>query len=205
MANTNAPFGFRQWSGTGSAPTYEQVAVQLQYNATNIFFGDPVVALTDGTYTQASSNSAANGIGGIFVGCQYLSVAQKRTVWSNYWPGSDANGDVDAYVIDDPNARFLVQSSGAAPRATSLSTYGTTPVGKYCQFTIGTGSTANGISGAYVSSLGTTVTFPFIVVDLQTFPPGQNGTDPTTQYYNVVVGFNNEMWRTNGAGPTGIS
>ena len=42
MANTNAPFGFRQYSGTGSAPTYEQVAVQIAYNATNIFFGDPV-------------------------------------------------------------------------------------------------------------------------------------------------------------------
>jgi hypothetical protein len=56
-----------------------------------------------------------------------------------------------------------------------------------------------------VSSLGTTATLPFIVVDLQTFPPGVNGTDPTTQYYNVVVGFNNEIMRTNGAGPTGIS
>ena len=93
----------------------------------------------------------------------------------------------------------------SSPLATSLTTYGQTPIGQYCQFTIGTGSTSNGISGAYVSSLGTTATLPFIVVDLQTFPPGVNGTDPTTQYYNVVVGFNNEIMRTNGAGPAGIS
>jgi hypothetical protein len=208
MANTLAPFGFRQYfGGAGGAPTFAQTARRIaSSNTTPVFFGDPVmpvVGTANGYITQAAAGSTT--LAGVFVGCRYLSVAQKRTVWSNYWPGSDANGDVDAYVIDDPNARFLVQSSWASPLATSLSTYGTTPVGQYCQFTIGTGSTANGISGAYVSSLGTTVTFPFIVVDLQTFPPGQNGTDPTTQYYNVVVGFNNEMWRTNGAGPTGIS
>jgi hypothetical protein len=208
MANTLAPFGFRQYfGGAGGAPTFAQTARRIaSSNTTPVFFGDPVmpvVGTANGYITQAAAGSTT--LAGVFVGCRYLSVAQKRTVWSNYWPGSDANGDVDAYVIDDPNARFLVQSSWASPLATSLSTYGTTPVGQYCQFTIGTGSTANGISGAYVSSLGTTVTFPFIVVDLQTFPPGQNGTDPTTQYYNVVVGFNNEMWRTNGAGPAGIS
>ena len=84
-------------------------------------------------------------------------------------------------------------------------TYGTTPVGQYCQFNIGTGNSNTGSSGAYVSTLGTTITYPFIVTDLQTFPPGSNGTDPTTQYYNVIVGFNNEWLRSNGAGPTGIS
>ena len=62
-----------------------------------------------------------------------------------------------------------------------------------------------GISGAYLNSVGTTVTFPFIVVDLVTFPPGANGADPTTAYNWVVVGFNNQIMRTNGAGPTGIS
>ncbi len=39
MANTNAPFGFRQYQGTGSAPTYEQVTASIGYNTTNIFFG----------------------------------------------------------------------------------------------------------------------------------------------------------------------
>ena len=34
MANTNAPFGFRQYSGTGSAPTYEQVAMRILYSNT---------------------------------------------------------------------------------------------------------------------------------------------------------------------------
>jgi hypothetical protein len=208
VANTNSPFGFLQYQGgAGGAPTFAQTERRIaSTNTTPIYFGDPVMPVigsANGYITQAAAGTTV--IDGIFVGCKYLSVAQQKMVWSRYWPGSDANGDVYAYVIDDPNARFLVQSSWATPLATSLTTFGTTPVGQYCQFNIGTGTTANGQSGAYVSTLGTTVTYPFIVVDLQTFPPGSNGTDPTTRYYNVVVGFNNEWLRTSGAGPTGIS
>lgn len=208
MANTLQPFGFRQFQGgAGGAPTFAQTVRKIaSTNGTAIYSGDPVmpvISSANGYITQAAAGTTA--LAGIFVGCRYLSVSQKRPVWSSYWPGSDANGDVDAYVIDDPNSRFLVQSSWSSPLATSLTTFGTMPIGQYCQFTIGTGSTSTGQSGAYVSSLATTATLPFIVVDLQIFPPGVNGTDPTTQYYNVVVGFNNEAWRTNGAGPTGIS
>ena len=193
MANSNAPFGFRQWSGTGSAPTYEQVAVPLQYNAGAIYFGDPVVALADGTYAQASSNSAANGVGGIFVGCKYLSVSQKRTVWSNYWPGSDvASGNyVEAYIVNDPNAKFVVQSDSTGITLAGLNAN----IG----FAIGSGNTANGISGAYVdsSTLNTTNTLPFRVISLVLDPPGSNGTQTVAGGYAsgaynwVVVAFNN--------------
>ena len=193
MANTYAPFGFRQWSGTGSAPTYEQVAVPLQYNAGAIYFGDPVVALADGTYAQASSNSAANGVGGIFVGCKYLSVSQKRTVWSNYWPGSDvASGNyVEAYIVNDPNAKFVVQSDSTGITLAGLNAN----IG----FAIGSGNTANGISGAYVdsSTLNTTNTLPFRVISLVLDPPGSNGTQTVAGGYAsgaynwVVVAFNN--------------
>lgn len=208
MANTNSPFGFLQYyGGSGGAPTFSQTERRIaSTNTTAIYYGDPVmpvVSTANGYITQAAAGTTT--LAGIFVGCKYLSTSQKRTVWSRYWPGSDATGDVYAYVVDDPNARFLVQSSWSTPLATSVTTYGTTPVGQYCQFNIGTGNSNTGSSGAYVSTLGTTITYPFIVTDLQTFPPGSNGTDPTTQYYNVIVGFNNEWLRSNGAGPTGIS
>lgn len=193
MANSNTPFGFRQASGTGSAPTYEQVAVLVQYNAGAIYNGDPVVALTDGTYSQASSNSAANGIGGIFVGCKYLSVSQKRTVWSNYWPGSDvASGNyVEGYIINDPNAKFIVQSD-----ATGVTLAG---VNANIGFALGTGNASSGISGAYVdvSTINTTNTLPFRIISLIVDPPGSNGTQTVAggyasgAYNYVVVAFNN--------------
>ena len=209
MANTNAPFGFSQYQGgAGGAPTFAQTVRRIaSTDTTKIFAGDPVmpvVSTANGYITQASPGTTT--LAGIFVGCQYVSVSQKRTVWSNYWPGADANGDVIAYVVDDPNARFVVMGNSTTFNITgTLSAYGSSPIGKYAQFAIGTGNTANGISGAYLNSVATTATFPFVVVDLITAPPGANGADPTTAYNWVVVGFNNEWLRTNGAGPTGIS
>jgi D-serine deaminase-like pyridoxal phosphate-dependent protein len=187
MANTNAPFGFRQYSGNGSAPTYEQVAVSVGYNTTNIFYGDPVEPAADGTVAQGDGTTAAAGIAGIFVGCQYLSVAQKRTVWSNYYPGGTdpASGTIIGYIINDPNARFVVQAGASA--------IGTDALNANIGYDIGAGNTASGISGAFVTagSIDVTATLPFRVVGLVTQPPGSAGTDYTSGYNWVVVGFNN--------------
>jgi hypothetical protein len=186
MANTNAPFGFRQYSGTGSAPTYEQVPVTIAYNATNIFFGDPVEPDANGYVIQGDGTTAAAGIAGIFVGCQYLSVSQKRTVWSNYWPGSDvaSTQTVTGYIINDPNAKFLVQtgSTGATQSTINLNV----------PYVTGSGNTANGISAATVdvANADVTATLPFRVVGLVTQPPGSAGTEAGAYNY-VVVAFNN--------------
>lgn len=209
MTNANSPFGFRQYQGgAGGAPTFGMSERRIASgNATAIFQGDPVnpvVGAATGYITQGVAGTVR--IDGIFWGCKYLSTARKQTVWSNYWPGSDATGDVFAYIVDDPNTRFVVQGNSTTFNISgTLSTYTSSPVGQYAQYAIGTGSTATGISGAYLNTLATTVTLPFIVTDLITAPPGSPGADPTTAYNWVVVGFNNEWMRTNGAGPTGIS
>ena len=202
MANTNAPFGFRQIKGTGSAPTYEQSVRKIaSNNTTAIYYGDAVIPLTTGYIAQATASTVR--MEGIFVGCKYTSVSQKRTVWSNYWPGSDATGDVEAYIIDDPNAQFIVQSSDSG---------GTDPVafaniGEYINIAVGSGNTATGISGMTVNvdTLATTATLPFRIVGLVENPPGANGTDISSEYNQVIVAFNNASTRTNGAGPTGIA
>lgn len=198
MANTSAPFGFRQVSGTGSAPTYEQVAMAIaSSNTTAIYYGDAVVPVTGsatGYIKQATASTVA--LAGIFYGCQYLSTSQKRTVWSNYWPGSDAAGDVTAYVVNDPNAKFVVQAGGT--------NVGFSKIGQNIQLNVGTGNSASGISGMYVESPATTATLPFRVVDVVSQPPGANGTDITAAYNYVIVQFNNTLTRASGA-QTGIS
>lgn len=202
MANTDAPFGFRQVKGTGSVPTYEMSTRKIaSNNSTAIFCGDAVIPLTTGYIAQATASTVR--MEGIFQGCKYTSTSQKRTVWSNYWPGSDATGDVEAYIIDDPNAQFVVQSSDSG---------GTSPVafaniGEYINIAVGTGNTATGISGmsVNVATLNTTVTLPFRIVALVQDPPGANGTDITSEYNQVIVAFNNASTRTNGAGPTGLA
>lgn len=189
MANTNAPFGFRQWSGTGSAPTYEQVAVKIVYNATAIYYGDPVKPDANG-YVIVGAPSATQ-IAGIFVGCKYLSVSQKRTVWSNYWPGSDvaSTQTVEGYIINDPNAKWIAQTdaTGATQAAVNINV----------DFAYGTPNSATGISGAYVdiSTLAVTATLPFRVLSLVTEPPGAPGTEAGA-YNLVLLAFNNVSTKT---------
>lgn len=193
MANTQAPFGFRQLKGTGSAPTYEQVTGFAQYNASAMFFGDPVSQVSDGSIAPTAAGTQA--LAGVFVGCKYLSVAQKRTVWSNYWPGSDvaSTNTVEVYLINDPNAQFIAQIGGSTTTGLAV-----TDIGANVQFAFGTGNTANGISGAYIdinTSPNTTSTFAFRVVALANNPnangTGQIGTAPTGAYNWGVVAFNN--------------
>ena len=186
MANTNAPFGFSQYSGNGSAPTYEQVPVVIAYNASAIYYGDPVEPDANGLVVRSDGTIAAAGIAGVFVGCKYLSVSQKRTVWSNYWPGSDvaSSQTVEGYIVNDPNARFVVQTgaTGATQSTVNLN------IG----FDIGSGNTANGLSGAFadVTTAAVTATLPFRVVGLVTDPPGSAGTEAGA-YNRIIVAFNN--------------
>ena len=183
MANTNAPFGFAQDAGNGSTPTYETVVRLAQYNASAIYYGDPVTSQTDGTI--AISSVGTTQIAGIFYGCKYLSVSQKRVVWNNYWPGSDvASGNyVECYIVNDANARFLVQSG-----STGLTL---ADVGANVQFNIGTPSSVTGLSGAYVESPNTTSTLPFRVYEIVTTPVGSNPSPTTGAYALAIVGFNN--------------
>ena len=58
-------------------------------------------------------------------------------------------------------------------------------------------------SDLYIDTLGNTATYPFQVVEMVLDPPGSNGSDATSQYNWVIVGFNAEMLRANQA-VTGI-
>ena len=215
MANTFAPFGFLQYNGVGAMPTYEQTtALIASSNSTKIFYGDPVVYVTSsatGYIKQATASTVA--ILGIFVGCQYLSVSQKQTLRSRYWPGADANGDVTAFLITDPNAQFKVQTGNSSTTAVAV---GTSKIGQLINLATavdnlsGTGgsagTTANGQSTMYadINTIGTTATLPFMIRNTIIDPPGTNGADITTAYNYIVVGFNNAMYQGGGA-RTGIS
>ena len=211
MPNTNAPFGFVPYRGNGAAPTYELATRQIAFdNTTKIFRGDPVIPLTTGFIGQMAAGGTTR-CEGIFWGCKYTSVSQKRTVWSNFWPGADAvSGSVEAYLYSAPNMQFEVQSSDSGAAAA----VGFANIGEYVNIGYGiglagtpNGDTATGLSTASVNvaTLATTITHPFIVVGLVDTPPGSDGTDAASEYNRVIVAFNNASSRTNGAGPTGIA
>jgi hypothetical protein len=184
MANTFAPFGFMQDAGTGSTPTYEQVERVAQYNAAAIYRGDPVTSQTDGTV--AISSPGTTQIAGIFQGAKYLSVSQQRTIWNNYWPGSDvASGQYPTiYIVNDPNAQFIAQSD-----ATGLTL---ADVGANVQFAIGTPNAYTKQSGAYIDSVGPdTATLPFRLLSIVTTPALGFPNPEAGAYALGIVAFNN--------------
>jgi hypothetical protein len=195
MANTSAPFGFSQRAGLGSAPTYEQFEQPnggIDYNATAIYFNDPVnrVSTSDGTIEQAAGSAGGSTVtlAGMFAGCKYLSTVVGRTLWSNYWPGgspvSSANqSTISAWIINDPNAQFTCQTDSTGVTQAQ--------VGANFDFNIGTGTTANGFSGAYLlHTAATGAAYPFRLQSLVLNPPGSNGTSSGAYNY-AVVSFNN--------------
>lgn len=190
MANTATPFGFSP-IGTlsGGSPNFRlSERLIASTNTTAIFTGDPVAnAASPLTGYIAQATAGTTQLVGIFWGCKFLSVSQGRTVWSRFWPGADANGDVTAYVIDSPDTTFLVQAGASAIGKANLN--------ENVQFAIGTGNTLTGLSGANVQSPAVTSTLPFIVLGFQLDPPGLNGTDITTAFNNVYVGWNLQVFK----------
>lgn len=205
MANVQGPFGFVQVGTASGPPNFAQAGSATPYLikktfVTSIFFGDAVRMWVSGDDASSSAGYITpwiNGDGaggatkilvGIFVGCKYLSTSQKKTIWNNYYPGSDAAADVEAFVVDDPNSQWKVQSNGSAINYSSIGAcadVAASPVG----------NTTTGISGMALGTPTTTNTLPFKVVNIVTSPPGVNGTDDTTSFNNVIVAFNNQQYK----------
>lgn len=193
MANTFAPFGLRHMGGVpGSAPSAEQVEYQIVYNDSNkIYFGDPVKLLASGYVAAWTAGTAVSQLAGTFVGCKYLSVSRAQVVWSPYWPGADASsGTVYAYIVPvAPGSaqRFLVQTSNSSTTAVAV---GQSSLFLNADVAMGTGSTVNGISGAYldINTFNTTPTLPFRIMGL--YQGVGNGSDSASAYNWVVVQAN---------------
>jgi hypothetical protein len=188
MANTNAPFGFKQIGRLpGSPPNYAQATyfISSSYNVA-IGNGDAVIPVAAGYIQQATASTVQ--LAGIFIGCKYLSTALQRVIWSRYWPGSGATGDVEAYVVNDSAAIFEVQSSAAATPFSSL--------GSNMQLVAGTPNTATGQSTMSLlsGSEAVTDTLPFRVVGFR--DPVLPGGDIASSYNVVQVAFNNQQFKT---------
>jgi hypothetical protein len=203
MANTQSTFGFKhQGYLPGGAPDYQlSTYAILKTNATAIGNGDPVsyVNATSVYITQMVEQSSATGnattlpVVGIFQGCVYIpSSGLQIPTWSPYWPGVTVSADATAYVMDAPNAKFLVATLQTAVTSANI--------GNCVNFTTGAPTTTGGgfsiatIDQSTATSLGTTaLTLPFRILGL--YPGVGNGSDPTTNYNWAVVGFNYQLNR----------
>lgn len=175
MANTNAPFGFRPVRHAGGGvlrPNTYRIADAL---AANIYEGDPVKLVDDGTITLAA---AGERILGIFKGVRYTRASDGQPVWDNKWlSGTDLPGSSVEYAVatvyDDPNIIFEVQSAG---------TPAVTNIGNLADHVAGSGSNATGRSGATLSGTMATSTASFRILDIVDAPDNEIG-----QYARLLV------------------
>jgi hypothetical protein len=192
MPNTLAPFGFQFFGLVNGTPPNFAPSIKRIAQADNVPVGqgDVLTALATGYVSRAAAGTAQ--IAGVFVGCRYLSVAFQRTVWRNYWPGSDANGDVEAMVIDHPDALFKVQASAAA--------FVIADIGINAQFTNPAPNAANGLSAMVLDSAtkAVTATHAFKVWELWSkyAAPGENGTDDASNNNIALVKLNYSLLGT---------
>jgi hypothetical protein len=192
MANTQSQFGFQHYGYLpGGAADYQLSKYQIQSSyATKIYFGDPVIKSAASPYIRPATAGTAAGTSlvGIFYGCQYTPTGGTPT-WSPWFPASVAS-DATAYVIDAPNALFKV--------ASLLTAIPTTAIGANLGYSTGAGgTTVGGGFSTYVADLsGVAVSdqLPFKVVAM--FPGIGNGSDTTTNYNWVIVGFTLQTYRT---------
>jgi hypothetical protein len=200
MANTQAAFGFKHTSYVpGGAPDFQLSHYVISSAlATNICFGDAVI-YTNSTSpfiipaTPTLATAAAAAIVGIFQGCMMIPSAGGAPTWSPFYPASGVAQNATAYVIDAPGAQFLVAAANTAITSANI--------GQVANFSTGVGATTGGafsamtIDQSTVTSGAGATTLPFRIIDL--YQGIGNGSDPTTAFNWVIVGFNNQLKRSN--------
>ena len=144
MANIDAPFGFRQVGGLGSRPTSNGTSqYKIASGQTAAMYAGDVIALagSGGLKVQGGTTVTAGYVGpsetdatrnvGIFNGCLYEDPTTNKPTFQNYWPG-DVAAAADAFIYDDPDDLFEVQTAGTHTQAV---------VGRACDMVYAAGST----------------------------------------------------------------
>ena len=164
MANSTKPFGLRPLGkvGGGYASGGQDQFYIVDNESTSIYQGDLTALTATGTVVAVTS-SATGQVLGVFNGC-LIEVSpnnRNKPTWQNYYSQTDvAQGNIYAYVVDDPNQTYLVKSTGTA--------LGVSAVGNVYAIKYAAGSSVNGISKTAID-LAVTSTSQLIVLSPSQF------------------------------------
>ena len=194
MASQDTAFGLRPIGLNGAgANTTGVTQYEIASDNTNaIFQNSPVIPLAAGVIDiVGAANGGTVPALGVLMGVEYVDSSSKKTVFKNYWPGSnnvsvDTNFPIKAFVADNPNQLFMVAADESVTnRATALA-----DVFSNCSLANGTsGSTNTGRSTAEldISTAATTATLFMRIVGLST---DEANLDFDAAGVNFVVRFN---------------
>lgn len=183
MASTAAPYGLRPVNLIGGQPyagSTRLIKIANAY-AANIFYGQPVSINASGVVIAetGTSNVAATGVVGVFVGCTYTDPNLKYKIFKQYWPTGTVATDAFAYVVDDPDVVMQVQADDTVAQ---------TSLGLNIGFSTFSGDTNTGNSetSADVASAAVTATLPLRIVGFVDGPESAVGD----AYTDLLVKWN---------------
>ena len=186
MSNVSEQFGlrpYRKLDGTPLVGAQNRYTIASNYG-TAIFQGDLVVPVTGGNVERHTANNSTSVVG-VFNGCFYTDPTTQKPTFSNSYPGSIVASDITAFVVDDPDAVFLIDADATFARADLFQNYSVTNA---------TGNTKTGISEVQldVSVSGTNASFIIQAMDISQDP---NNSDTGSANANILVRINKHFYR----------
>ena len=187
MANVKEMFGlrpYRKLDGTPLVGAQNRYTIASNYG-TAIFQGDLVQPTAAGNIERHTANTS-DAVVGVFNGVFYTDPTTQKPTYKNYYPGSVVASDITAFVVDDPDAVFLMDADEAFTRANLFANYSVSNT---------TGVTQTGISKVQldVSATGTAATFVVQAIDISQDP---DNSDTATSNANILVRINNHFYRS---------
>ena len=188
MANQLEKFGlrpYRKLDGTPLVGAQNRYTIKPGYG-TAIYQGDLVIPVSTGNIERHTAGNAA-AVVGVFNGVFYNDPTTQKPTYKNYYPGSitPTQGNITAFVVDDPDAVFLMDADATFARADLFQNYSVTNA---------TGNTKSGISEVQldVGASGTNVSFVIQAIDISQDP---NNSDVSSANANILVRINKHFYR----------
>ena len=165
--------------------------------ATNIFFGDLVKRISDGTIEKDAGTATATPVG-VFMGVQFTNGSTGQVQQQQFYPASQAIASgtkIFAVVADDPDTLF---QAAVVSGTTTISGVGITAIGNNASLVQNAGSTTSGNSAvAILDSTATTNTRPIRIIDVV-----RDTATAADNFPEVIVKINATMHQYNNS--TGV-
>lgn len=186
MALSATPYGLRpvKTVGNRAQPGGDSFYPIASGYAANIFYGDPVKLVSGKIQKVVGTDiGAAEAYIGVFVGCAYTNPTTKQFLQTQYWPTGTVAADAVAYVVDDPNAIFQIQSNAASFDVVAN-------VGNQCSIVQTAGSTITGLSAISlnVSTAAVTASLSYKILGIVNDPYNINNS--ASSYPDIYVKVN---------------
>ena len=165
--------------------------------ATNIFYGDLVKRISDGTIEKDAGTTTATPTG-IFLGVQFTNGSTGQVQQQQFYPASQSiksGTQIFAVVADDPDTLFQV---AVVSGTTVITGVGITAIGNNATLVQNAGSTTTGNSAvAILDSTATTNTLPIRIIDVV-----RDTATAADNFPEVIVKINATMHQYNNS--TGV-